>query len=125
MVGSSFFSVHWASHIHPARHGVNAEHFHRRLVGSHSGDAVSDMDLFVLIGTNLNKITKTAIDKFSTKAIWMFKQLQRSEPESCINVIPLSILTSDLCAKGLGKSQEKCIPRIFGYFPLLFFMMIL
>lgn len=75
MVGSSFFSVHRASHIHPARHRVNAEDFHRRLVGSHSSDAVPDMDLFVLIGTNLDETTKTAINKFWTKAIWMFKQL--------------------------------------------------
>lgn len=75
MVGSSLFPVHRASHIHPAGHGVNAEDFHRWLVGSHSSDAVSDMDLFVLIGTNLDGITKTAIDKFWTKAIRMFKQL--------------------------------------------------
>jgi len=75
MVGSSFLSVHRAGHIHPPRHRVNAEDFHWWLVGSHSGDAVPDMDLFVLIGTNLDGITKAAINKLWTKAIWMFKQL--------------------------------------------------
>lgn len=75
MVGSSFFPVHRACHVHPARHRVNVEDLHGRLVGSHSGDAVSDVDLFVLIGTDLEEITETRIRKFWTKATQMFKHL--------------------------------------------------
>lgn len=75
MVGSSFFPVHRACHIHPARHRVNVEDLHGWLVSSHSSDAVSDMDLFVLIGADLQETTETRIHKFWTKVIQMFKQL--------------------------------------------------
>ena len=53
MVGGSLLPVHGPRDIHPAGHGVDAEDLHGGLVGAHACDAVSDGDVVVLVGSDL------------------------------------------------------------------------
>ena len=53
MVGGSLLPVHGPRDVHPAGHGVDAEDLHGGLVGAHACDAVSDGDVVVLVGPDL------------------------------------------------------------------------
>lgn len=53
MVGGPLLPVHGTRDIHTAGHGVDAEHLHGGLVGTHARDAVANRDVIVLIGADL------------------------------------------------------------------------
>lgn len=53
MVRGSLLPVHGPRDVHAARHGVDAEDLHGRLVGAHARDAVSDGDVVVFVRPDL------------------------------------------------------------------------
>lgn len=126
MIGCSFFSVHRTGHVHSPRHRVNVEDFHRWLVSSHASDAVSYVDLAVLIRTYLNKTWKGTMRELGMQGRWERKfmvpctqrhtKLSRVEKNSLLFYTHVDLgrgQLSNLFTKDQGDTCFRNLPNIF------------